>query len=314
MCCLFGFLDYARRLSSKQKNQLTKALAAASENRGVDAAGIAYNSGGRLRIYKRPGPARKLRVVLPEDVRVVMGHSRMTTQGSEKWNRNNHPFAGKAGRTRFALAHNGVLYNDKILRSRGNLPETSIQTDSYIAVQLLEQQGALTPDSLKTMAEMVEGSFVFTVLDGQDRLYLVKGDNSISIYHYPGLGLYVYASTQPILQQAVGHTWLAREPFREVEAAEGDILCFDQNGPVVASRFAMPQPVYTPWHPCASRYFRLYCPEQDDLHILKNIASAFGYTPDDIEDLLAAGYTTDEIEEELYCFTDGPASHRKIPR
>ena len=38
-----------------------------------------------------------------------------------------------------ALAHNGVLYNDKELRRKQHLPPTPIETDSYIAVQLLEQ-------------------------------------------------------------------------------------------------------------------------------------------------------------------------------
>ena len=306
MCCLFGLIDYGRSLSGRQKDGLIRALAAASEARGTDAAGIAYNSGGRLRIYKRPGPAHKLHISLPEDALVVMGHTRMTTQGSEKWNRNNHPFAGKAGNTRFALAHNGVLYNDKSLRSSRKLPQTGIQTDSYIAVQLLEQLGALTPDSLKEMAETVEGSFVFTVLDERDRLYLVKGNNPMTIYHYPRLGLYVYASTQAILHQVTEHTWLAHELFREVIAADGDILRFDRQGPVVAGRFIMPQPVWYPWHPCAGAVPCSHQPDPSYLRTLKNIAASFGYAPEDIDDLLAAGYTTDEIEEELYSF-DWPA-------
>lgn len=89
---------------------------------------------------------------------------------------------------------------------------------------------------------------------------------------------------------------------------------FDRQGPVVVSHFAMPRPVYVPWHPCTSQYFRLYCPEQDNLRILKNIASFFGDTPDDIKALLAAGYTTDEIEEELYCFTDGKSPGKRAKK
>ena len=218
MCCLFGIMDNNGSLTSKQKTRLIRALAAESEVRGTDAAGIAYNSGGKLQICKGPGPARKHRFFVPGDARVVMGHTRMTTQGDAKYPQNNHPFAGKVGRLHFALAHNGVLYNDKSLRKSKKLPQTNIQTDSYVAVQLLdsyvavqllEQQGALTPDSLSEMAETVEGSFVFTVLDHKDRLYLVKGDNPLTIWHYPRLGLYIYASTLAILHQAVNRTWRA---------------------------------------------------------------------------------------------------------
>lgn len=116
MCCLFGIMDNNGSLTGKQKTKLIRALAAESEVRGTDAAGIAYNSGGRLQICKGPGPARKHRFFVPGDARVVMGHTRMTTQGDAKYPQNNHPFAGKVGRLHFALAHNGVLYNDKSLR------------------------------------------------------------------------------------------------------------------------------------------------------------------------------------------------------
>ena len=296
MCCLFGLIDYSHRLTGRQKGQVIRALAVESEIRGTDAAGIAYNSGGKLHIYKRPGPAHKLNLFIPEDAHIVMGHSRMTTQGKAKYNRNNHPFAGKVGRLHFALAHNGVLYNDKSLRNSRKLPQTHIQTDSYVAVQLLEQQGALTPASLKTMAETVEGSFVFTVLDHKDRLYLVKGDNPLTIWHYPRLGLYVYASTLAILRQAVNRTWLAGEPFREVPVSDGEILRWDKHGLTTAGQFTMTYPIYRPWHPCT----RSYQPDRSYLHTLKNIASALGYTPEDIDELLEAGYSTDEIEEELY--------------
>ncbi len=67
------------------------------EVRGTDAAGIAYNHERNLRIFKRPLPARKIHFKLKPDSAVVMGHTRMTTQESEKFNRNNHPFFGNVG-------------------------------------------------------------------------------------------------------------------------------------------------------------------------------------------------------------------------
>ena len=206
MCCLFGLMDCRHAMTSRQKSRLISCLAMESEARGTDAAGIAYNSSGRLRIYKRPGPAHLLRFHIPEDAQVVMGHTRLTTQGNAAHNRNNHPFAGQVPGNRFALAHNGVLYNDLLLRRSHGLPHTRIETDSYVAVQLIEQQKALTPASLRQMAETVEGSFVFTVLDEQDNLYVVKGDNPFCLLHFPRLGLYLYASTEAILRQAVAPT------------------------------------------------------------------------------------------------------------
>ena len=304
MCCLFGLIDYSHRLSGWQKGQIIRALAVESEARGTDAAGVAYNSGGKLQINKRPGPARKLRLFIPDDVHVVMGHSRMTTQGKAKFNRNNHPFAGKVPGTRFALAHNGVLYNDITLRRSRALPDTRIETDSYVAVQLIEQQGALTPSSLKTVAEAVEGSFVFTVLDEQDNFYFVKGDNPLCLLQFPFLGLYVYASTEAILRMALKGLWLNREPSKKITVDGGEILWITPDGARLSEHFAWEDSCFSGWyfnrrgsHLCTPGVSRT---ERQYLRELKSVAAAFGYDGAEIDAMLADGWTTDEIEEMLY--------------
>lgn len=57
----------------------------------------------------------------------IMRHTRMSTQGDEKHNYNNHPFSGNAEGVSFAFAHNGVLYNDTALRKEYQLPKTNIE-------------------------------------------------------------------------------------------------------------------------------------------------------------------------------------------
>ena len=304
MCCLFGLIDYGHRLTGRQKGQLMRSLALESEARGTDAAGVAYNSGGKLHICKHPGPAHKLNLFVPEDAYVVMGHSRMTTQGKAKFNRNNHPFAGKVPGTRFALAHNGVLYNDHILRREKELPKTSIETDSYVAVQLIEQLGALTPASLKTMAEAVEGSFVFTVLDEEDSFWFVKGDNPLCLEQFPRLGLYVYASTREILHLALAKTWLSWEKPTEVPVDGGEILMITPDGARLSEHFTIREDCFVGWylnrqggHLCTPYVSRA---EKQYLRELKSIASCMGYSGEEIDALLAEGWTTDEIEEVLY--------------
>ena len=142
MCCLFGIMDYKHSLNREQMNHILNVLATACEARGTDATGIAYNSNSRLSIYKKPVPAHKLHIRVPDGVTAVMGNTRMTTQGSERLNYNNHPFYGNAD-VPFALAHNGVICNDNIIRRKENLPSTHVKTDSYIAVQLIERKGRL---------------------------------------------------------------------------------------------------------------------------------------------------------------------------
>ena len=304
MCCLFGLLDCGGRLTGRQKGRLVRALALESEARGTDAAGIAYNSGGSLRIYKRPGPAHQLNFFIPEDAHTVMGHSRMTTQGKAKRNRNNHPFAGKVPGKRFALAHNGVLYNDRALQRERKLPRTGIETDSYVAVQLIEQQRALTPDSLKYMAESVEGSFVFTLLDDKDNFYFVRGSNPLCLEHFPRLGLYVYTSTWEILHRALEKTWLGREASVQVPVDSGEILSITPEGGRLSQRFDLGADGFAGWyfsrrgshlrHPAVGRQEEPYLLE------LKSIASSLGYSGEEIDDMLDEGWTTDEIEEALY--------------
>ena len=236
MCCLFGIYDYGHSLTAAQKKRLVSALAVASEDRGTDATGIAYNRNGHLTVYKRPYPAHLMRFRLPDDAVCIMGHTRMTTQGDEKHNYNNHPFEGTAG-IPFALAHNGVLWNDRGLRHTKHLPKTKIQTDSYVAVQLLEQQKALDFDSLAKMAEQVEGSFSFAVLDEQDALWIVKGDSPLSIAYFPECGVYVYASTVEILNKALTRCGKQLGHRRTVEVEMGDLLKIDRRGHITRATF-----------------------------------------------------------------------------
>ena len=302
MCCLFGIVDYKHSLTPMQKSRMMSILARACEARGTDATGIAYNSSHRLKIYKRPLPARYMHFMLPKDTHVVMGHTRMTTQGSEKKNRNNHPFPGRAGNTAFALAHNGVLYNDVTLRKNRKLPPTSIQTDSYIAVQLIEKSGFIDMESLRDMAEQVRGSYAFSVLDDQDNLYLVKGDNPISLLHYPQKGLYLYASTEEILNNALSKMPVQLEKPVKIDLICGDILKISPNGVLTRGHFncdhLLPKMV---WSPYAS-FFDYGVAEGSVSYIddLKAVAGSFGLTDEDVDILLKEGFTPEEVEEYLY--------------
>ena len=51
------------------------------------------------------------------------------------------------------------------------------------------------------MAEKVGGSFVFTVLDRDDSIWFVIGDNPLCIMFYDGF--LIYASTQEILFKTI---------------------------------------------------------------------------------------------------------------
>ena len=311
MCCLFGLMDYSGGLTAKQKAGVLHALATAAEARGTDATGIAYRSRGRLHVYKRPFPGHCLSFRIPQDTRVVMGHTRMTTQGSAKKNFNNHPFQSRAGGKPFALAHNGVIYNDLTLRRKDKLPRTNIETDSYVAVQLLEREGAVTGQTLQYMAEKLEGSFSFTILDHQDSLYFVRGNNPLSLYHFPDQGLYLYASTQEILDKAIRSISFRLTEKEVVDLACGEILKIDAQGAQSRSRFDDSRLWYSSYMPYSFCFDagwsnQKYLPDPERAYTshtraLKSVAGAFGYAPWEIDQLLQDGFTEEEIEDYLYC-------------
>ena len=301
MCCLFGFVDYAGSLSVKQKNRLIRELSIAAEVRGTDATGVAYNSSRGLQIYKRPLAAHRLHLRIPAEAHVVMGHTRMTTQGSAKKNFNNHPFFGHVKGESFALAHNGTIWNDLELRRTKHLPRTKVQTDSYIAAQLLERQKALDFHTLRYMAEQVEGSFTFSVLSEQDDLWLVKGDNPLTIVRFPAVGVFAYASTTEILNKALARcgNWLGRG--EKVDIAMGDIVKIDSNGCITRGTFDASKFYRSSWgYWDTPLYPRLPHSEEEHLSLLKSVAKAFGFTGEMIDRLLEQGFSTDDIENLLY--------------
>ena len=297
MCAVFGFLDYKGKISNAVLKKLVHYLSVAAEVRGTDATGIAYVRGGSMVTYKKPKPAHKVKLFFPRDTRAVIGHTRFTTQGSEKRNCNNHPFEGHCGKEAFALAHNGVLYNDRELLREQHLPPTPIETDSYIAVQLLEQGQQLDTENIKRMAELVEGSFVFTILRNDNTLFLVKGNNPLTLYHFPKIGLYVYASTKSILDNALKKVKL-NDKCCEVDVSEGEILEINSAGNLSRSTFTMQDYIHTMFNPYNWDYAKWWMEDERE-ELLLEYCGTFGVSEEEIQLLLDFGYAPDEIEELL---------------
>jgi glucosamine 6-phosphate synthetase-like amidotransferase/phosphosugar isomerase protein len=324
MCALFGIHDYNNRLSSRQKEIVLSVLSNECEVRGTDATGISYLRNGKLQVYKRPVPAHKMRYNLPPNIKTVMGHTRLTTQGNEKNNYNNHPFYGRVKNNTFALAHNGILRNDKELRQSMKLPKTNIETDSYIAVQIIERENSVSFGSLRKVAETVRGSFVFTVLDNKDNLYFVRGDNPLCIYHFAGKGFYLYASTEDILTKTINRLGIEKLDYDRIPVDFGDILRIASDGVISKERFESAEN-YPPQSGCY-QYPMYIHRNYDDWHnqstehqyveMLKQTSGLYGYSPDDIDALISDGWSPDEIEmilcgdmyedEEEMCYASNP--------
>ena len=298
MCAIFGVLDFKGKLAPSERLRIFKAIGVAAEVRGTDATGVAYVQNGSIQIQKAPRPAHKMRWRIAPDARYIMGHTRMTTQGSEHHNQNTHPFPGKAGKLSFALAHNGVLYNDDALRKSHKLPQTKIETDSYMAVQLLEKEVNLSADSLKHMAEALDGSFTITVLDAKNNLYLIKGNNPLTVLLLPDLGCYLYASTEEILYNALDSLSMSDVNAVDIEIFAGDIMCINSKGHRSVTHFddsKLYHSQYMFWPHWTGGYTDTILGSQDPfdkmyLDELKSVAAYYGYTPESIDRLIRQGF------------------------
>lgn len=236
-----------------------------------------------------------------------MGHTRLTTQGDQKFNYNNHPFRGHAG-IDFALAHNGVLYNDDLLRSQLQLPDTQIETDSYIAVQLIESQKELTFDSMRYAAEKVRGYFTFTLLDRQNNLYFIKGESPLYLIHFPSLGLYVYSSTKEIMTAAFKQVPARFPKYEVIDVKEGELLRIAPDGKITRSSYTV-QDDYTlysgRWYGLGSSFYNwekavpTSSSDDEDYMILIELSGYYGVDPEDIRYLREQGFGYDEIEDFL---------------
>jgi glucosamine--fructose-6-phosphate aminotransferase (isomerizing) len=255
MCGLFGVVQYGKGVNVVSVKALIEKLSHGAAVRGTHATGIAYNNNKEMVIDKAAESAYKFKGSdkIPHNARTIMGHTRHTTQGSEKKNFNNHPFLGVANKKEcFAFAHNGVLDNDFELKRTYKLPDNGIETDSYVAAQMIETQGKVTVETVQWMAERVEGMFTFTILDQKDQLYIVKNDSPMNVIHVKAMKMYVYASTADILHEALlGFTptrslmldilrgkRLATDELEYLEPKAGQILLLKQDGTIDVSEFS----------------------------------------------------------------------------
>ena len=244
MCGLYGVFCYGEPFVQKIIKPLITGLGNAAMKRGIDATGIAYVQDRFVVSQKSAIAARDFKVHLPKYTSAVMGHTRLTLQGNASNNFNNHPFEFEFNGISGALAHNGYIPNDKILRQERNLPDTKIETDSYVAVQLLEAENKLDTMSIKQMCVQLNGTYCFSILDGSNNLYLVKGNNPLYMLHHKALKLYIYASTKKVLWDGILGSELFNQHFKphyqafntefsalnEISVLGGQIVKINSNG------------------------------------------------------------------------------------
>src|SRR5574338_1065413 len=198
MCGIMGWYSFGNTTPDKEKITTMFSLL---ESRGRDACGFAFIEDNNLIVHKKPVKSSELIkeadwASLPLS-RVMILHTRMKTQGSEKNNANNHPLFSKNG---IAIVHNGIIYNDKEIFGK---KQRDAEVDSESVLHLLSMK--MKGDRIKRLFDKVEGSFAVAVLDKyqHERLVLIKKDNPIDLYYDSKYDIFYFCSEREIMQEAL---------------------------------------------------------------------------------------------------------------
>ena len=146
-------------------------------------------------------------------------------------------------------------------------------------------------------------------MDSADNLYIVKGDNPM----YSKAGVYIYASTEEILQSALKKLRLNLSEPEKVSVICGEIMRISANGKRTVEEFNIDKLCYDygfyPYYFGRRATLRsapsipttLNDEERNYIEELKTVAHYFGYSDDYIDYLLVEGFAIEDIEEVLYC-------------
>ncbi len=198
MCGIMGYYAFSKILPDKE---VITTMFSLLESRGRDASGYAFIRDNNLIVNKAAVKSSDLiktvdwrSLMLPS---VMILHTRMKTQGSEKNNANNHPLYSKSG---LAIVHNGIVYNDKEIFAKKQR-DAQVDSEAILAVLASNKKG----DKVKRLFELIEGSFAVAVIDRIQPfiLTLIKKDNPIELYLDTKNYILYFCSEREIMQEAL---------------------------------------------------------------------------------------------------------------
>ncbi|MFZ7136940.1 MAG: hypothetical protein ACOWW1_00760 [archaeon] len=219
-----------------------------SESRGKEASGIALRFNHSIYVFKEPISASKLvktkkyknlfvdtlktRGSSGSHIRppvLVLGHSRLQTNGASEINTNNQPVVKNGA----VCIHNGIIVNDAQLWKQ--FPRLSkkyaVDTEVFLSlVQMHRADGKSLEQSITTVFSEIEGSASVAV-EFADTDSFVLASNTGSLYFSlskSGKSL-IFASEKYILQQLITHRIIngVFEQPSQVRAGQGYLFSLD---------------------------------------------------------------------------------------
>ncbi|MFN3480151.1 MAG: glutamine--fructose-6-phosphate transaminase (isomerizing) [Thermodesulfovibrionales bacterium] len=136
------------------------------EYRGYDSAGLAFQNGKGIEIYKTTGRIRDLRAIVPDvsNVKTGLGHTRWATHGSPS-ERNAHPHVAGG----IVVVHNGIIENYRELKAQlmSEGYSFSSETDTEVIPQLILKkcrEGLPISSAIEEAISLLKGSFALGIM------------------------------------------------------------------------------------------------------------------------------------------------------
>jgi glucosamine--fructose-6-phosphate aminotransferase (isomerizing) len=152
--------------------------------RGYDSAGVAFQNGHGLEVYKTPGKINDLQKILPApapSITIGIGHTRWATHGAPS-TVNAHPHRAGA----VTVVHNGIIENHHALRETlaENGASFSSQTDTEVIPHLITRylrQGLPIVEAIQRAVAELRGSYALAILhEGTpDRIFAVRNGSPL---------------------------------------------------------------------------------------------------------------------------------------
>ncbi len=172
------------------------------EYRGYDSAGIAFQNGMGIELYKTKGGINDLQKIIPHSIsnsKIGLGHTRWATHGAPS-SRNAHPHVSEG----VYVVHNGIIENYRELKSRliqhGHVfsSETDTEVIPHLIFEYLKRELPLKEAIEKTISSL-RGTFALGIMSDNEpgTLFVTRRGSPLVI----GLGKdeFFFASDIPAL-------------------------------------------------------------------------------------------------------------------
>ena len=248
MCGIFGLIiSEGFEMSPKELMSIVNRLFKLSESRGKEASGLALRFKESIYVLKEPITSSRLvktskyknlftQTLKNEgynDLRLqapilVLGHSRLQTNGQSEINTNNQPVVkdGAIG------IHNGIIVNDdKLWKSFPALNKKyDVDTEVFLSLlQMFRAKGKSTAEAVQLVFEHIEGSASVAVqFDDENNLLLATNTGSLYVAMSQNEKILVFASEKYILQQILNNKLLSGiftgKEITQIKAGQGYLL------------------------------------------------------------------------------------------